>query len=316
MTSFFQTVRDSIYSPSHYAAVLTSSSGRAVGYFFLLIALLSGIHAIYLGVTQFSGLGSDIEEGIDQVMAGYPPGATVRISDGEVTTTNLQQPYYLGVRTADDEGENDLLVVETERREAEDIAAVRRRLGTANVEGKRNLLVIDTATPFSREQFVSFDTHFWLTSDAVVVDSDGEITPYPLDGVEGFTVDEEGVRKVADTGKLIAQFVTPVLTVLVFMGMVIGGALRLVYLLLAALLIRLAATVMGVSLNYGQAYRVGIYAMTGAFLVELVLTLTSSVQPFRSFLFMFTLVTVGIAVLNLAGVRGLIREEPTNPDAT
>ena len=31
---------------------------------------------------------------------------------------------------------------------------------------------------------------------------------------------------------------------------------------------------------------------------------------------MFTLVTVGIAALNLAGVRGLIREEPTNPDAT
>ena len=285
MTAFFLTIRDSIYSPSHYAAVLTSSNGKAVGYFFLLIALLAGIHAIYVGVTQFSGLGSDIEEGIDQVMAGYPPGATVHINDGEVTTTNLQQPYYLGV-------------------------------GTADVEQKRNLLVIDTATPFSREQFVSFDTHFWLTSDAVVVDSDGEITPYPLDGVEGFTVDEEGVRKVADTGKLIAQFVTPVLTVLVFMGMVIGGALRLAYLLLAALLIRLAATVVGVSLSYGQAYRVGIYAMTGAFLVELVLTLTSSVQPFRSFLFMFTLVTVGIAALNLAGVRGLIREEPTNPDAT
>ena len=296
MTSFFLTIRDSIYSPSHYAAVLTSSSGRAVGYFFLLIALLSGIHAIYLGVTQFSGLGSDIEEGIDQVMAGYPPGATVRISDGEVTT-NLQQPYYLGVRTC---------------RQPYSLLGV----GTADVEGKSNLLVIDTATPFSREQFVSFDTHFWLTSDAVVVDSDGEITPYPLDGVEGFTVDEEGVRKVADTGKLIAQFVTPVLTGLVFMGMVIGGTLRLVYLLLAALLIRLAATVMGVSLSYGQAYRVGIYAMTGAFLVELVLTLTSSVQPFRSFLFMFTLVTVGIAALNLAGVRGLIREEPTNPDAT
>ena len=285
MTSFFLTIRDSIYSPSHYAAVLTSSNGKAVGYFFLLIALLAGIHAIYVGVTQFSGLGSNIEEGIDQVMAGYPPGATVRISDGEVTTTNLHQPYFLGVETAD-------------------------------AEGKSNLLVIDTATPFSREQFVSFDTHFWLMSNAVVVEADGEITPYPLDGVEGFTVDEEGVRKVADTGKLIAQFVTPVLTVLVFMGMVIGGALRLVYLLLAALLVRLAATVMGVSLNYGQAYRVGIYAMTGAFLVELVLTLTSSVQPFRSFLFMFTLVTVGIAALNLAGVRRLIREEPTNPDAT
>ena len=92
MTAFFLTIRDSIYSPSHYAAVLTSSNGKALGYFFLLIALLSGIHAIYLGVTQFSGLGSDIEEGIDQVMAGYPPGATVRISDGEVTTSNLQQP--------------------------------------------------------------------------------------------------------------------------------------------------------------------------------------------------------------------------------
>ncbi len=291
MTSFFLTIRDSIYSPSHYAAVLTSSSGKAVGYFFLLIALLSGIHAIYLGVTQFSGLGSDIEEGIDQVMAGYPPGATVHINDGEVTTTNLQQPYYLGVEAGYPPQE-------------------------ADVEEKSNLLVIDTATPFSREQFVSFDTHFWLMSNAVVVESDGEITPYPLDGVEGFTVNEEGVRKVADTGKLITKFVTPVLTVLVFMGMVIGGALRLVYLLLAALLIRLAATVMGVSLSYGQAYRVGIYAMTGAFLVELVLTLTSSVQPFRSFLFMFTLVTVGIAALNLAGVRGLIREEPTNPDAT
>jgi len=262
--NFFQKIVKSIYSPSFYAQILQKSLGSALGYFFLLCLLLSVVQslAVFFGATV-NHLQQNIERGIVNTINSYPSDLIITIHNGALST-NVAEPYMIPFP------------------------------GGPN-EGYKNLFVIDTKSPFSSTQLRAYETLAWVSKDTIfVAGENGQTRTIDLSKVSDFTLDKQAVIAFADKLNPWIKFVTPIFMVLIFIGTYILNALRLIYLFFLALLIMLITKLTKRALTYGESYRVGLFAMTTAFLVDLIAPFTHLVfVPF-----LFTLTTLAVVVIN------------------
>ena len=262
-----QTVIRSIYSPTFYAGVAELAFRRALWYFLALILPLALIRAAPFAVGVFTELNPGLESWARDAVHAYPRELELRIRNGQVST-NVDEPYF---------------IPSSER------------------SGKSNLVVIDTRTPFSAAQYQRYDTYVWLTRDALII-REGErqqMRIIELSQLDDLTINR---RQVTEWMALITPWlavVGPVLVILAVPALYVAYLVRLLYLLLAALPILLIAKLVRFPLTYGQSYKVGLFAMTGALLVELAVGLSESWLGFRGFPFMFTILTCIVAGVNL-----------------
>jgi hypothetical protein len=267
---FLATVVRSIFSPRFYATI-PSTPWRSGFRYFLLFTLLLTIGDYIVALPTLAPLfRGAVGDAIAQISAAYPGDLSVEIQNGLVST-NARQPYAIPLT----DGTTDL--------------------GTPGPP--RNILVIDTETPFSSTQFHAYDTAAWLTRDALYVEDQqgAQIRAIDLSRVRDLSVDRASVTRLVDRVRPIVDLVAKIIGVLAFGLIFLWHLGRLLYLLVLAVPILLAARLRGVSLTYGEAYRVGLYAMTAGFLVEFV----GGLVGFRGFAFMFSLVTILVVLVNL-----------------
>src|ERR1022692_35529 len=93
---FFQTFRRSIYSPSFFAAAPRTSLGAALGYFFVLIALLTVIKVGVIVLPGLIGLTPQIQQGLQDLANSYPSNLTISVRGGKVSS-NVQEPYVIPI---------------------------------------------------------------------------------------------------------------------------------------------------------------------------------------------------------------------------
>lgn len=264
MMNFLKTIRDSIYSPSFYATIPQKPFRSALGYFLLLSLFLTFIQAI-IPIWNFATVGQEESTTfINQVADIYPSELEITIRNGAVST-NVEEPYFIALP-------ND-----------------------------GNLVVIDTKTPFSATQFRQYDSIAWIAKDSLFIreNNGAQIRTIDLSQVSNFTVDKPFVNSLIGQISPWLKFVAPLAVIGILLGFYALHAGRLLYLPFLALLIFLLAKLMKKSLPYGASYKVGLYAVTLGFFVELVLGLVY----FPGFPFMFTLISLAVVLLNFLPVR-------------
>lgn len=261
--SFFKKLLNSIYSPAFYAKIPQQSSGSAIGYFALLVLLLT---VIQTGTIFFSAnlpnIQNMLQTSINKAVMMYPTALTITIRNG-VVSTNVKEPYIIP-------------------------------LPGGPSEGKNNLLVIDTKTPFSTTDFRKYSTYLWLTKDSIFMAGDSQMRTVDLSQIKDFTLNKNLVTSIAKELSPWLNVVTPLLTVFFLVCFYIIYFCRLVYLFFLALLIFVLGKLMKKSVAYMQAYRIGIYAMTTAFFVELF-------APFiklNQIPFLFTIISLAVVFVN------------------
>ncbi|HSA84531.1 MAG TPA: DUF1189 family protein [Patescibacteria group bacterium] len=277
--NFFEKIAASIYSPKFYQHILQDSTKSAIGFFTLFVLVLTIAQTIILfffhGFINFQGT---VKTEVNRLVQSYPDDLIVTITNG-IVTTNVQEPYVIPLPN-------------TTMYEA---------------ETKTNLIVIDTKTPFSATDFKKYNSYVWLTKDALFIADDTDIRSLDLTEVGNLTINQSLLSSLYKTFSPWLNIITPILTVFMLLGIFIGYFLRLVYLFLLALLIMLLTKLMKKSVSYGQAYRVGIYAMTPAFLFDLLLLFVPSLH----FPFLFSIVTLGIVFINFLGMKPAIKKATT-----
>lgn len=276
--NFFKNILNSLYSPSFYASIPQKTFGQAISYFLLLILLLTVLKSASPIYNYLSSGQKQVSNFLNQAINFYPEELKIKIKNGKVST-NVQEPYFIP------------LTLNLDRK-------------TSSV----NLAVIDTKTPFSTAQFNKYQTIAiaWITSDSVVTrDDKGQIRIYDLAQVSDLTINKQLVDTLLTKITPWFKLITPLVVTGILFGFFLLNALRLIYLLILAILVLLLTKIIKKPLSWRNSYKVGLYAMTLGFFVEIAL------GWFRlsGFPFMFTLITLLVVLVNFLNI-------PESPQTT
>lgn len=265
---FFKTILNSIYSPQFYSEILQANLHKALGYFFLLILLLTIVQTATVIKPIFYDTSKNIKLVVNEVVNQYPKELEIKVNKGQVTT-NVTEPYFIPFP----EGSN----------------------------GFKDLIVIDTKTPYSAAQFNAYQSVVWVTKDSIFYKDHNSLQTKSLDVSQlgNFTLNKETLDSLVSQYSPYLNFIGPILLIFAILGFFMLYTLRLVYLLLLALLIWLLSIIFKWNLNYSSSYKVGLYGMTFAFLLEILVGVTQIYTHFSGFPFMFTLITLATVTVNM-----------------
>lgn len=267
-----QEIRNSIYNPIYYRVVRSESNKKTIGYYYrltLILALLLTIVFALVAVPLITTFTSLLKS---QAKTWYPSGLEIKIKGGEAFA-NVAEPYALP------------------------LPAKWQNAST------QNLLVIDTKHDFDLKKFESLKTLAWLTKNSLIYYRDNQLVIQPLSNLKDLTINQAVFDNWVG---LVSPFLTalaPLVILLIFIFLVIGFSLYLVWLFFVALLVVLISRFKQIQLSYGEAYRISVHAATLPILVRV---LFSFLAPFASLYFLPTLLLLCLAAINLKDEEALI----------
>lgn len=268
---FLKTIQNSIYSPEFYKEVPKKSFGQSIKYFFLLILLLTVLGAATLFQDLFIKAPQEAQSFIQDTINCYPSDLEIKISKGAVST-NKEEPFFITACSS-----------------------------TFKTEGEENFnfAVIDTKTPFSQSKFEEYKSFVWVTKDSVVMKDQNAARLYSLTNVENFSLTKSSINTLYNQFSPYLKWIGPILLIFVFIGLFIFHIFRLIQFSITAALIWLLGKIFGQQLGYGTAYKLSLFACTLGLIVEFIVSFTSKWTGFSGFPFMFTVLTLGVVVVNL-----------------
>jgi len=286
--NIFRTFQSSLYDPAFYKTMRERSTTSALGYFALLMLVVSIISSAMpvVDIATFIFRPSEEKDVLrNEVLSLYPDELVVRFENG-VVSTNVAEPYAIPLPRA----------------LREEIGAKKKYSG--------NLLVIDTTKQISAGDFDALDTIAILGRDSIGFydpeEKKVEIQSLERTSGETFTMDTTKFVSYVGIAERFAKWFGVVLLFLIpfliFFAKFVGF---LVYLLFGAFVIWIVAKVRGTLWDYGTAYKAGLHLVTLPMLYGIV-----SSAPFVPALhipLLFTAILAIAAATNLAPAP----QEPT-----
>lgn len=269
--NFLKKVVSSFYCPPFYQEVIKQSFWRALGYYLLLTLILTLIGLASLFQTIGQQVPLTIQSFSKQAIDFYPSELVININNGQVST-NVEEPYFVSLPATD-----------------------------IKIDQPNNLVVIDTKTPFSSTQFNQYKTLAWLTKDGLFYlnSNKGEIRGMDLSKVNEFKVDKNLVQDLANKFTPWLKFLGPLLLFFAGLGIYLSFSFRLIYLLILSLIVWVVLIVIKRRLGYKQLYKMGLYALTPALILDQIIGLTRNFTNLYGFPFMFTIISLAVIFFNL-----------------
>lgn len=265
--NIFEKFAKSIYGPEFYQQAIKESVWKALGYFAVIILLITTITAAYLAVQMNRGFDSFREPAYTL----YPGDLELKIIDGKVSV-NKEEPVIIPLK--DDFGGS---------------------------EPYKNLLVIDTKTPFEQSTFNKYQTVMWLTKDSLITKNSSQTRIMDLSQVKDFKINQSIYKGWIDLIFQYRYLIVAALTIILFIFMYLGSLFILIPFLIIAFLFWLIAKKFKPQLSYKQTYVAAIYAGTAGLVVTRVIEL---VAPHAQLPFLMELIAVVIFLVNF-------RNQPT-----
>ncbi|MDB5265186.1 MAG: hypothetical protein JWN64_757 [Parcubacteria group bacterium] len=264
MKNFFRTLVSSIYNPSFYAEIPARRLNSSIKYFVGLSFLLALVTTIVFipGIFSFFSQAT-----IDQAVGQYPDDLQLSVENG-IASTTAKEPYFVAA--------------------------------TAGQTKTKNLVVIDTQTPYTISQLEEYSTYVLVKKDAVVIEQeDGQQRIMPLKDIGNFTLTKEIVR--AWGGKLSSYLIPGgiLTTILALLFFTVLNLFALIYLLVIGLVVFLIAKLMKRTWGYKDSYKAAIHAATFAEIVAAILLILHLPMP----PFSYSILLLLVLVVNLSAYR-------------
>jgi len=274
MLNFFKNIVKSVYNPTFYKELETRSTWASVRYYLGLSVII----AVILGASTAALLSPLVVAFLGQakpvVLDIYPKDLVITIKSGSAAS-NVSEPYFIKMPDK-----------------------MKQFFGATSTI---NLAVIDTREKADQSKFASFNTLSLVAKDGVML-LKGEngvagttFQPYTSDFVMKHDVYVDFVNKVAGFGDKLPI----VMLVSLIVGFFLWGVVRMLYLLLAALLVYLMFKARKMPVAYGQSYRIALHAATVPILVNLILAFfTFNPSILSTMPFLFTIILLAVVWFN------------------
>lgn len=282
MKNLFIHIKKSIYSPEYYQELLTKPLVFSWKYYSAFACVLALFITIASSFAFVPWVNKTVHEFPEQFFAYYPDALQVEINKG-VVTSNVTEPYFLPIP--------ELL-----------------KQGLPPGNSGESLMVIDTVTPFSFEQFAAYKSMVWLGGSQLALrDDKGGVRIEALDPQMNFTVNEQTLSTIEQRFHPWYKFAAVLAVIVVFLGLLISFGINFAYLLFGALFILLIGRLLKQRFGYGTAYRIGLHAMTLPVLLD---TLFSALNiPLLHLPFLFTAAMLAIVVVNVKGITPVLESK-------
>lgn len=279
MKDFIELIQKSIYSPEYYRDILIRPASYAWKYYASLAMLLAVLMTIVTTVPLVPKIHSFLKELPEKVISYYPQDLKITIAKGEVTT-NVQEPYFV-----DFPGNNTKLATASEI----------LRIAT-----------IDTKSEVTLDQFNVYNSVFWLSHNSIVALDSAKALHTVVLGDLNATIDVAHIRSALTKIEPYFIFITPLVVLLVFVGMIVSFLAMIVYLLFDALLVYLLGKIMKEHWSYAQSYHLSLHAVTLPLLLSSVFYLLPI--PGIQLPFLSTALVLVIVYLNFANNKPVVSE--------
>ena len=284
---FLKNVRDSIYGPAYYASLKDKPLSYSIKYFILLAVWLAVIAAAIFLFSIIPAINSFLTNASQKVVAYYPDELRITVASGSVST-NVPEPYFLKLP-----GE-----LKTPAASSPSYS-----LSSSSPE---NLLAIDTKDPITVGEFQNDRTLILLASDSVAYIKDKSMVVQPISSNVSMNITKGTVVSFVEKVKPYLKIIDWVVAIFMPIGIFAGMMFRLIYLFFLALLVWAVMGIKKVSGGYKQAYRWGLHLMTLPMVLGVALW---AIVP-MSIPFLFTILAIIMAVVNLKNVSSVISSVP------
>jgi hypothetical protein len=256
--TFFKNISLSIWGPAFYAELSTKSLWFSLWYLVRLSLILGAIATIWYvpGIFHFFSKAT-----VDSFVTKYPADLLITIHNGK-TSINKPEPYTL-----------------------------------TNSEGEKpkSLLVVDTQTAFTSQQFIDYETVALLKKDSLIVAESNGLKIIPLTNVKDFTLSRATLEGWGSAFSPYLGLIASLVSLLLFVFLASANFNIVLYLLFVALVVWLLSYLLKWHLMYKEAYKIALHAATLPLILATLLPLLHVSRPFLS----FTLMLILIAIANM-----------------
>lgn len=241
MKKVIQNIKNSFYNPSFYRNTLNKSFGESVQTL-LLVSLFSTVAWF---VALLPGI-LDVKDYLLDTVSQYPEDLVIEIKDGQVSI-NANEPFFIDLP-------------ETEVDESG--------------EEFSRLVAIDTRPQVSIEDMENYDAYVLVTQNRIFYPEDRGIQSYDLSEVEDFVLDQEIINEYTE---IFSPLIWPFIIFINLVASVVMGAgtflLYMLTLIPLALVTKLIAWLKKAPLKYKDAYKLSMYAIIPAMIIDIVISL-------------------------------------------
>lgn len=260
----FKTFKNTFANKQFYADVITGNEKSGFGYAYLLNLIIWLLVSIYLiiilaiAMPAFRTIVSD----------EFPANLTLTIKAGQVSV-NQPEPHVIAIPAK-----------------------------YYQKSMPENLVVIDTKTPFTPDQFTTYKTDFIIKKDSLAVQRDtGEIRLIPAKNFPDAVISRESVNELIGN---IAPFgfILPIIFLVIMVSIYFG--LKLLGYLVIALLAWAMFAIMGKKPKFRNIYSAVLFAGT----IPAILAVTPFIIPSLSFVdsyWLTTIIILGVIYFNTRG---------------
>lgn len=277
LKTFFNTIKESVYSPIFYANLSNVSFKSAFGYFSFLALFLSLLQVLFILKPILMDTKPQIEKLINNVVSAYPKELQVKLQNGQIST-NVTEPYYIFM----DKTQNNVLAV------------------------------IDTKTKFSVQQYNNYRALIWINKNAIYYQKgQGQLETIDLANAKNLIINKSSIQALIQKFTPYLVYVGPAIALIAFLGLLLNYVLRLAYLLILAGLIILGGRVIAKFFTFKEAYKIGLYSLTLGLLVEAFLNIIYPLTHLHGFPFMTTVITLIVVGVNFGKIKNTAIVEKT-----
>jgi Protein of unknown function (DUF1189) len=262
MKRFIETFKLSLTSKAFYQRVVTGTEPMGFKYFFWLNALYSLIIACTF-IPIVSAITSP--QAHEALLSVIPADLTVTLSKG-ATSINQPEPYIIRNTSAET----------LQKNHDEKCKDVISQKCSSDFKVPKNAVVFDTKTPFTIEQFNTYDTTVLIKADSIIGKK-----PNGTIEVIGNPKDLDLTLNRFWLGDKISKYawIANLIPVVIFIGFsTVGYAFTLLAYIIWALIVWLLLKIGKVAVGFKQAYSITLYTS----IVFLALELISLALPFAN----------------------------------
>lgn len=272
MNNFLKELKASIYNPVFYRQLLDRRLSLSLSYYLRLSLLLALLLTIVFAVQIVPTMTDFLWSFKDQAVEIYPDDLILTIESGRLSA-NVESPYFITMPV---------------------------ELKFDN--GPANFLVIDT-TPEATQDVWRYDTLFLLTAREMIGINkvEGSTTAKSFNQFPDTQITKVWLAEKLTVLQRFLKWIIPVM-VLIFFALIFsfvftGGLMLFVF---SSLILMLAGRIAKVFINYSQAYKFSLHALTsGLFLASLSFIFSLNYSP----IYIVGLLTLIIGIANLSGIK-------------
>jgi hypothetical protein len=273
---FLKNLKNSIYGPDYYIELLQKPISFSFRYFFSFISLIALIASVIFLFTVAPKVKLILDKIGAQALERFPASLEITIKEGNASI-NQQEPYKISAPAG---------IKDTE-------------FFYGKVE---NILVIDTKNDFTTEELGQYKTLCVLAKTIIACQREDQITIQPLSKIANLVINKAIITSWVERVRPFLNLIYPLALIGAWLVFFFSIILRLAYLLIFALVIWLIASLKKIKIGYAKSYQMGLHLMT---LPIIVIILFKFLLPQMNIPFLFTIVSVLMAFINLKSVTAI-----------